>query len=951
MSTPCPPSFPGSRWWTFDFHAHTPASSDYGAGSDQAMLKRRTPREWLGDYLAAGIQCVAITDHNCGDWIDPLKAELEKMRAEGVDGADGLHLFPGVELTINGAHFLAIFAATATSRTIQDLLAVARSDNNPVNAKAYCAESVTNICGEVQRRGGLFIPAHVDLESTGIFKLQENHSALDPILKLEGVLAMEVAGAGYVPPPCYRDAKLRWASVLGSDSHHPRAPLNPPPGKRLSYPGSHWTWVKMGTGRDGAPAFDSLRMALHDGNAFSLKRSDECPPGYDPNVTPHLWVESLSISKARLMGMGRAAEFPFNPWMNAIIGGRGSGKSTLIHFLRLATRRHDDLALPEGGSDNRVKATFDNFVQIGSDTRPGGLRADTVAELVVRKGEQRFLLRWQQADRGVTVSEWDADTRTWAPASSQDVVDRFPVRLFSQDEIAMIADRPDALLRRVDEGIAKAGWKARHTATEDRFVALLGKVRSLRARLADKDRLVGQYEDLSKQLAAFENSEHAKIRQTFQKRSRQKREADALLETFRGLAARVGGLREELLLHDLPAGVVAPDDPADQELQRADAGLRRSLATALDTIGQVETDMRGQADAVASALAGSAWSNAVRAAEQAHDNLIASLRAQGVTDPAAYANLLAKRQLVEKQLKDIEGIEAEIARLRTQAGECLGELVELRAELRTLRETFLRQELQGNRYVRISLVPFGHEGSKNQIEAEIRRDLQCPDGRFANAIRNRDVGCGFVEDLFKDLPAEEASRTGEILRRIRDFKLQVDRASRGESHELGGHFGNHLSGRFGDRPEGLDRFRMWWPEDALVVSYSRTGDGDNFVNLSGGGSAGEKAAALLAFFLAHGDTPLIIDQPENDLDNHLITDLVVAQLKNSKARRQIIVVTHNPNIVVNGDAELVHAMEFRGGQCRAKVSGALQEEAVRAEVCAVMEGGKTALKSRFERLV
>lgn len=950
MSTILNP-FPGSRWWRFDFHTHTPASSDYGAGPDQAALKLRTPREWLSDYIAAGIECVAITDHNCGDWIDPLTAELTKMRTEGVAGADKLHLFPGVELTINGAHFLAIFGHGATTRTIQDLLAVARSDNNPVNASAYCAESVINICREVQNRGGLFIPAHVDLESTGIFKLQHNHSALDPILKLEGVLAMEVAGIGYVPPPRYHDAKLRWASVLGSDSHHPSAPTNSLPGKRSSFPGSHWTWVKMGTGRDGAPTFDSLKLALHDGNAFSLKRSDACLPGDNPNVTPQLWIESLSISEARLMGRGKRAEFRFNPWMNAIIGGRGSGKSTLVHFLRLATKRDADLNLAEGQPDNRVKGTFDDFVQIGTDSRPGGLREGTVAEVVIRKGDDRFLLQWRQADRGVVVSEWDAATQAWKPANSQDVVERFPVQLFSQDEIGVIAERPEALLRRVDESIAKAEWKARHTAVENQLVELLGKVRSLRTRLAEKDRLIGQREDLAKQLAAFEKSEHAKIRQAFQKVSRQKREAAALLEAFRGLAARVGALKDNLLLHDFPEGLLDPADPADQELQKADTQLRQSLTTAVDSLRQAETDMRGQAAATESALANSAWNAAVIAAEQEHENLMASLKAQGVTDPAAYANLVAKRQVAEKQLKEIEGTETEIAKLTAHAQESLTKLLELRAELRAVREAFLRQELQGNRYVRISLVPFGHESGKNQVEAEIRRDLQCQDTRFASAIRNREDGSGFIEKLYTDLPSDEAARAKELLTRIQNWKEQVLKAIRGEGNDLGGHFSNHLVAKFKDRPEALDRFRMWWPEDALVVSYSRTGDGDNFVSLSGGGSAGEKAAALLAFFLAHGNTPLIIDQPENDLDNHLITDLVVAQLRNNKERRQIIVVTHNPNIVVNGDAELVHAMEFGSGQCRAKVSGALQDEAVRAEVCAVMEGGKTALKSRFERLI
>jgi energy-coupling factor transporter ATP-binding protein EcfA2 len=943
--------FPGSRWWKFDFHTHTPASSDYGAGLNQAALKLRTPREWLIDYIHAGIECVAITDHNCGDWIDPLKVELAKMRSEGVAGAEKLHLFPGVELTINGAHFLAIFGPAATTRTIQDLLAIARYNGDAANAQGYCVESVSTIYEEVLRLGGIFIPAHVDLDQTGIFKLQTNASALGPIFKLDGILAMEVAGTGYTPPPCYSDAKLRWASVLGSDSHHPSAPSAPLPGKRISYPGSHWTWVKMGAGGDGAPTLESLRLALHDGNAFSLKRSDACLPGYDPNMAPELWIESLSVSKARLMGNGKKAEFRFSPWMNAVIGGRGSGKSTLIHFLRLTTKRDGDLNLIEGQPDNRVKATFDNFVQIGSDSKPGGLRADTVAELVIRKSGQRFMLQWQQSDRGVTVSEWDEDTRSWNPASSQDVVERFPVRLFSQDEIAMIAERPEALLRRVDESITKAEWRARNTAVENQFVELLGKIRSLRTRLAEKDRLVGQRDDLIKQLAAFEKSEHAKIRQTFQKASRQKREAAALLEAFRDLSARVGSLRDDLLLHDLPEGLIDPADPGDQELQKADTLLRHRLAKAVNTLSTVAADMSKDANSTEAALASSTWGVAVKAAEAAHENLMNSLKAQGVTDPAAYSNLLAKRQVADKQLKEIEGTEAEINKLTAQAQECLTKLLALRAELRTLRERFLTQELQGNRYVRINLIPFGHEGGKNQIEAEIRRDLQCADARFASAIRNRDDGTGFVEQLYVNLPTDEAGRTEEILKRIQAFKQQVFTASRGKQTDLPGQFSNYLVKAFKERPEALDRFRMWWPEDALVVSYSRNRDGDDFVQLSSGASAGERAAALLAFFLAHGNTPLIIDQPENDLDNHLITDLVVAQLQNNIVRRQIIVVTHNPNIVVNGDAELVHAMEFKSGQCRAKVSGALQDDAVRSEVCAVMEGGKTALKSRFERLI
>ena len=106
----------------------------------------------------------------------------------------------------------------------------------------------------------------------------------------------------------------------------------------------------------------------------------------------------------------------------------------------------------------------------------------------------------------------------------------------------------------------------------------------------------------------------------------------------------------------------------------------------------------------------------------------------------------------------------------------------------------------------------------------------------------------------------------------------------------------------------------WWPEDGLRVQYRRSEAGQ-LVPIEQG-SPGQKSAAILAFLLCHGDEPIVLDQPEDDLDNHLIYDLVVQQVRAGKQRRQVIVATHNPNIVVNGDAEMVIAMDHRAGQCR-----------------------------------
>ena len=106
----------------------------------------------------------------------------------------------------------------------------------------------------------------------------------------------------------------------------------------------------------------------------------------------------------------------------------------------------------------------------------------------------------------------------------------------------------------------------------------------------------------------------------------------------------------------------------------------------------------------------------------------------------------------------------------------------------------------------------------------------------------------------------------------------------------------------------------------------------------------------LAFLLSYGDEPLILDQPEDDLDNHLIYDLIVTQLRAIKRYRQVIVVTHNANIVVNGDAELVVALAARGRETQKECEGSLQEQQVRETICAVMEGGRKAFEDRYRRI-
>ena len=285
----------------------------------------------------------------------------------------------------------------------------------------------------------------------------------------------------------------------------------------------------------------------------------------------------------------------------------------------------------------------------------------------------------------------------------------------------------------------------------------------------------------------------------------------------------------------------------------------------------------------------------------------------------------------------------------THARESLDRVLDCRRAVTAARAAFLAQALAGNRFVRISIRPYGDEA--RVVERSMRDVLNVIDNRFQSDILTDDGGSprGSVVDLLADLPESADEHGREMEQRIAQWKERVQTASAGANGRFGGAFSNYLERETKRSPALLDGLLAWFPEDGLRVEYSPTGDGTGFRPISQA-SAGQRAAAMLAFLLAHGDEPLVLDQPEDDLDNHLIYDLVVRQMRENKRRRQIVVVTHNPNVVVNGDAEMLHALDFCNGQCVVTQRGSLQESAMREEVCRIMEGGREAFERRYRRL-
>jgi len=112
-------------------------------------------------------------------------------------------------------------------------------------------------------------------------------------------------------------------------------------------------------------------------------------------------------------------------------------------------------------------------------------------------------------------------------------------------------------------------------------------------------------------------------------------------------------------------------------------------------------------------------------------------------------------------------------------------------------------------------------------------------------------------------------------------------------------------------------------------------------------SGGQRVSVLLSLLLETvDDRPLVIDQPEDELDNRFLFETVLPALKKLKGRRQIIVATHDANIVVNGDADMVIQLEATANHGHVAVAGAIEEPAVRRAIVRTVDGGDEAFRLR-----
>ncbi len=869
--------FAGAKWWKFDFHTHTLAS-DF-------RDKNITHESWLRAFMDEGIDCVAITDHNSGGWIDDLKQVLKDIESNPPDWYKPLYLFPGIEIgASDGVHILAIFGQDKDKSHIDRLLGAVDYRDIEGKKSGLANKSTTEIINEITKLEGIPIPAHVD-GPKGLF-VQLPGSALEKVLNNKNIYAMELCDSNYQKPQLYINEKLEWTEIRGSDVHD---------FSQETF--GTFTWIKMDE-----PSIEGLKLALQDGNVSVNRDMND-----NPNKLPTYFIEKLEISDARYIGHQIALECNFSPWHNAIIGGRGSGKSTLLEFTRLVLRRDKDI-------HKTLKEDSSKYFSL--DDNDSLLNPNTEISLLYWKNNICYRLNWSPTADNPSLEQKN-DDGSWEPFQGE-IKTLFPVRIYSQKEIFELAKEPSKLIEIIDEvpEVNAENIKAEIKEGINRYKEKENNQQELQEKIDQENRLIGEFNDLARQIEYIEKSGHKEVMEKYRQRQQQLSEIETLENKWKEAQHHLLETLNKITPSDFNKEIFNENSDILSDLQNTNEKWW-TIHNKLNELGQEAelflTEWQTEKDAAP-------WMQELNSDIERYEQSRSDLEQQDI-DPNRYNWLLTQQKSIQKELDKISEHQSRLQTLETEKKVVFKKIKENRKTLSGNRQKFLNSVLQDNQFVSIKILPFGE--SWDNIEKEIRSILQCPN-HF-----DRDF-----ESLQKIYETVDGSKINKLKETITDIR----NGDREAEHKT---FANHLISL---SPESITNLRSWLPEDNLEITY-----GPDRQRIQQG-SPGQKTAALLAFILSYGDEPLLLDQPEDDLDNKLISDLIVRQLRETKTKRQVIVVTHNANIVVNGDAEMVLPLEAVDGQTEVQHPASIQQRNVREYICNILEGGERAFEQRYKRI-
>lgn len=876
----------GASFFRADLHVHC-----FG-GSHDVTDPAMTPEAVVSTAVQEKLSLIAIADHN-----EISCVERALSAAQGTD----LLVVPAIELSTAQGHLLCYFPTLPALRKFHGQLSVV--DGGLPTSR--CQQSMLECLNLAQQLGGFGLLAHVDGPAGFEVQVPGGSPHKADVLCHPALLGMELKSAGSDISYASSDPETNRAALgeervrrlgLGSKQCLARV-LNSDAHKLASLGRNAANAQKVTRYKMDEPGFDALRIALEDADA--RVRIEDHVPSRIPSVV------GLQIDGGFLAGQS----IRFSPNLNCIIGGRGTGKSTTFESVRCL--------IDDGEVRNQV---------VDSEVWP--------EELTLiwqdKAGQEHKLFRL----KGGELENVDAPES--GPTS-------FEVDCFGQGEAAKISvqaqSNPLALLHYLDRFIDLDDALAEEDAAREKLLKLQTDIEAAE----QKVQLIPQHERLlattKQQLSALQKPD-VKDLIALQRQLATEKEVRSQVSDLLALAKRESA--------SLPSREAMKDirelaDPTQLAVGGIEFTAILAGASVLEAaVSTAETNIKvglAKFEEVVNAQM-TQWKSKESEAQKKIDAKRRELEALKISFDMSYIAKLAKDEAAHQQsVKNLKTWVPHLTELRKQRAAALQERWGARDKVAALRDAFGRtasrtlQEALSDLNVSLKyaasaysteaadliIEAMGWRTNQQQRATWLVRDLTLP--TLLAAVKKKDAKPILAIKTAEDVQVFKPDEAQAILERLgeRTVLYSLERVALHDLPRL------QVTKRIIDAG-GAERF--------VRKDFSKL-------------SLGQQQSVLLALMLsADTDRPLIIDQPEDNLDGEFIYSTLVPVLRRAKERRQVIIVTHNANVAVLGDAEQIVVMKAANDRGEIVARGSIDHKPTRDAACAILEGAKEAFLRR-----
>ena len=831
-----------------------------------------------------GIEVIGLAEHGSIDLTEKLRKELENAN---------ITVFPGFELcSAEKIHIICLFSPDKDTAWLNQILGMLQGRAFDPNKRTdTSALTYLDIAQKTNEAGGITYAAHVE-EENGLLKVNDGKGGHPQIWKEEKL----VMGVQINQPTIDKlDQKCR--SILkNQDPNYKRdrkvAVLN---SKDIEKPESlshelATCWIKMDT-----PSIEGLRQAFLDGDSRIRLNADKPKDEHSKLLT--IGIQSTFFHDKLKLNL--------NANLNALIGGRGTGKSTLIECMRYGL----DLAYHSESAKNRAKELLkENF----------GDGKIVITVFSSRYNKEYTIDRFYGQPPVVKNSD--------GSISNLSIKDILPeIEIYGQNEIFEFAEKRENHVRILEKFLPQDSNKipeiqSKLSDNRKKLLDALEKLDDLENQ-RNREKQLKERQLALQQLGLDKKFKEQDIYNKEQERilRRSDKEYVDLKEIINQLNTTLDEIDLQYLDENSLSDLINKDILSRLKLVWEEYIKR--IRQALEQIKQAGSEFESKSGSITTQ-----WQQKLKIFSEDFEKLIRQLPdtagRKGSDIAKEFSNIsreLAAVQGIANQYEKQEKWKNELFKQRETLIHELDTAVHDRYEQIAKKSRKLnKKELAGKMQIEVRL-----RGNRNKLKSFLMnlpgiggKKIQWVDEKGDLTVRQliQDINAG-NEQALRDQYGMTTAIAETLVKLTKEQLLKLEEIVLDES---------------------LD-----------IMLNVGTVDKENFKNIQGL-SSGQKCTAVLNLLLLESRDPLIIDQPEDNLDNAFIAENIVSELRKQKETRQFVFSTHNANIPVFGDAEWIGVMEVEQGFATIQDEhiGSIDKANLKPMVENILEGGKQAFEMR-----